>query len=144
MLTPGYCAGVLAGVSARLLGNVMGSRPPGSTSPNKVAAIALPSSSPGYQASSTPATWSSHGMSTGAPVLSTTTVRGLAAATADTSASWNPGSARVARSIPSASMSPTNTTATSEALAAATACAIAGSSAPAGAVQPSSTVPWLA
>ncbi len=56
--------------------------PDGSTSPKSSAAMAAPSCSPGYQFSSTAATLSSHGMSTGPPVSSTTTVRGLAAATA--------------------------------------------------------------
>ncbi len=56
-------------------------------SPNSTDAIALPSSCPGYHASRTPLTWLSHGISTGPPVLSTTIVLGLAAATASIMAS---------------------------------------------------------
>jgi len=69
---------------------VAGSRPPGSTSPNSTCAIAVPPSSPGYHASSSPAIPARHGVSTGAPVSSTTTVRLLAAATAEISESWSP------------------------------------------------------
>ena len=47
----------------------------------------------GTRTSSTAATSSRHGSSTGAPALTTTTVRGLAAATARTSSSCRPGSA---------------------------------------------------
>ena len=45
----------------------------------------LPSSWPGYQASTTALTESSHGMVTADPVLSTTTVSGLARDTASMS-----------------------------------------------------------
>jgi hypothetical protein len=74
-----------------LRGKVMGSLPDGLTSPNSTEAMALPLSCPGYQASITPATLSSHGMSTGPPVLSTTIVAGLAFATASISRAWSPG-----------------------------------------------------
>jgi hypothetical protein len=47
-------------------------------------------------------------------VLSTTTVRGLASATAATSRSWSPGRASDPRSIPSPTAVLTNTTATSQ------------------------------
>ena len=57
--------------------------------------MAAPSCSPGYHASMTPATRCNHGIDTGPPVLSTTTVRGLAAATAWISASSSPGSDNV-------------------------------------------------
>src|SRR5919205_1675850 len=119
--TPGYCAVVLAGTSAAARGNVTGSRADGLKSPNRMPATALPSSSPGYHASTIAGTRDTHGMSTGPPVLSTTTVRGLAAATAEMSASWLPDRARLVRSVPSASLSPTITTATVAAFAAAAA-----------------------
>ena len=111
----------------------MGSLPDGFTSPKSRLATTLPSSSPGYQASRIAGTWSIHGMSTGAPLLSTTTVRGLAAATAATSASWLSVSASDGRSRPSASLSPTMTTATSAAFAASTAACWAAASGPPGA-----------
>ena len=57
-------------------------------SPNRIDAIAAPSCWPGYQASSTPCTFDSHGIVTGPPVLRTTIVCGLASATALISASW--------------------------------------------------------
>src|SRR5882757_1123135 len=123
--TPGYCRGVLAGTSPAAAGNEMGSLPDGLTSPNSTAATALPSSSPGYQASTTAGTLASHGMRTGAPLLTTTTVCGLAAATASTNWSWLPDNAMLARSLPSVSLSPTITTATSD--FAASAAAAAGS-----------------
>jgi hypothetical protein len=81
----------------------------------------------------TPATLPSHGIRTAPPVLSTTTVRGFAAATAAMSWSWSPGMASELRSLPSPVTSLTKTTATSEPRAACTAwAAIAGS----GACQP--------
>src|SRR2546421_10191699 len=94
-LTPGYCAAVFAGTSESFFGNVIGSFPDGLKTPKSTSATALPSSSPGYHAWSTAGTWLSHGMRIGPPVLDTTTVFGLAAATADTSASWLPDSERV-------------------------------------------------
>ena len=73
---------------------------------------ALPPSWPGYQASTTAATLLSHGISTGPPVFKTTTVRGLAAATAAIKASWSPGKERSRRSKASLLKSLANTTAT--------------------------------
>ena len=101
--------------------------PPGSVWPNSTAASAVPLLSPGYQASSTEATWLSHGMATGAPASTTTTVCGLAAATAEISSSCADGRFRPARSAASDSVSSeTTTTAVLADLAAATACAIPG------------------
>src|SRR2546429_5844208 len=87
---PGYCSGLLAGTSSSLRGNVNGSLPEGLTSPKRTAATALPSSWPGYQASTIAGTCSAHGIRTAEPVFNTTTVRGLAVATAVTSSSWLP------------------------------------------------------
>ena len=81
-----------------LVGKVTGSRPDGSTSPYRRAATAVPSSSPGYHPSSTPATDPSQGMSTGPPLFMTTTVWGLAAATAAMRAFSSPGSPSDGRS----------------------------------------------
>src|ERR1700734_2839785 len=78
---PGHCAVVCAGTWLRLLGKVSGSLPDGSTVPKISAAIAFPPSCPPYQFSNTPATELSHGMTTGEPLLITTIVCGLAAAT---------------------------------------------------------------
>ena len=84
---------------------------------------------PGYQASTTEATWLSHGITTGAPASITTTVCGLAAATAEISSFCADGRFRLARSAASDSVSSdTTTTAVLAALAAATACAIPGAS----------------
>src|SRR5260221_10249448 len=80
--------------------------------------MALPHSWPGYQACTTAATLSSQGIVMGEPVLSTTIVRGLAAATCSTSACCFPGSSISGRSKPSLCHSPpkpTQTMATSEA-----------------------------
>src|SRR5207244_4782448 len=85
--------------------NVTGSLPDGLTAPNSTSATALPSSSPGYQACRIAGTWPTHGIRIGPPVLDTTIVRGLAAATADTSASWLPDSLRLVRSLPSVALS---------------------------------------
>ena len=112
---------MLAGTWARLCGNVTGSLPDGFTSPNSTAAISSPSSCPGYHASITPLTWSSQGMVTAEPVFSTTTVSGLAAATAEMSWFSLAGRSMSARSAPSVSKLLANTTATSAFLAAATA-----------------------
>src|ERR1700757_4650066 len=66
-------------------------------------------------------------MATGAPASTTTTVCGLAAATAEISSFWADGRLRVARSVASDSVSSDTTTTAVEAdLAAATACAICG------------------
>src|SRR5664279_580601 len=86
--------------------------------------MAVPSCSPGYHPSMTPATLASQGMSTGPPVLRTTTVRGLAATTAAIRAFSSPGRDRVGRSKASELKSPAKTTATCASAAAAAAAAI--------------------
>ena len=69
----------------------------------------------------------SHGIATGAPALITTTVCGLAAATAEISSSWADGSYRLGRSVASDSVSSeTTTTAVDAAFAAATAAVMSG------------------
>src|SRR3954451_14681854 len=102
-----------------------------------MSAIALPFSTPGYQASSTDRTPPSHGMLTGAPASMTTTVLGFAAATVETRpfSSWllapqptdtqtdGPFAASVVRSLPSDSLSAMKTIATSADCAAAVASA---------------------
>src|SRR6202020_694447 len=85
--TPGHCCGVEAGTCARLCGKVTGRWPLGSLRPNRTLASATPSVCPGYQSSSTELTDDSHGIVTGAPACRTTTVCGLAAATAEMSSS---------------------------------------------------------
>src|SRR5579863_5445347 len=80
-VVPGHCAWVWAGTWLRLDGNVTGSLPEGLTVPKISAAVAAPVSCPPYQFSNTPATELSHGMTTGPPLLMTTIVFGLAAAT---------------------------------------------------------------
>src|ERR1700735_1721083 len=80
---PGHCAVVLAGTWDSEVGKVTGRWPDGSAVPKSSAAMAVPSSWPGYQASKTPLTEESHGMVTAEPVLSTTTVFAFAAATAE-------------------------------------------------------------
>ena len=78
--------------------------------------MAAPASCPENHASRTAATLSSQGSSTGAPLLTTTTVRGFAARTARTRSSWRPGSASESWSNPSLSICsvvPTTTIATS-------------------------------
>ncbi len=77
----------VTGASANRAGQVVGSRPPGSACPRSTSASAAPPSCPGNQVSSTAATSSRHGSSTGDPALTTTTVFGLAAATARTRSS---------------------------------------------------------
>src|SRR5882724_10787730 len=106
---PGNWAGVLAGTWALLAGHVCGSLPDGLTSPNSSCAVAAPPRTPGYQVCNTPLTCDNHGISTADPVCSTTTVCGFAAATAETSASCVPGRLRLGRSLPSLSLSLTNT-----------------------------------
>ena len=81
-LAPGNSAGVVAGTWDRLAGKVTGRCPEGLTAPNRTAAAAVPSTCPGYHCSTMPATLFAHGMVTAEPVLSTTIVLGLAAATA--------------------------------------------------------------
>src|ERR1700691_3636633 len=105
-LTPGNWAAVLAGTWDRSVGNVTGRWPLGSTWPNSTLASAVPLLSPGYHASTTEATWLSHGMTTGAPASTTTTVFGLAAATAEISSFCAEGRFRLGRSAPSVSVSP--------------------------------------
>src|SRR5580658_5348440 len=127
MPLPGNCAAVDAGTCRSDAGNVTGRWPPGSVWPKSTLASAVPLVWPGYQASRTAATLGSHGMATGAPALITTTVRGLAAATAEISLSWADGRLRVGRSACSDSVSSdTTTTAVRAARAAATAELIRG------------------
>src|ERR1700730_6313849 len=126
---PGNWPAVEAGTCERLAGKVTGRWPPGSVWPNSTAASAVPLLSPGYQASTTEATWLSQGMATGAPASTTTTVCGVAAATAEISSFCADGRFRLARSAASDSVSSdTTTTAVAAALAAATAWAIPGAS----------------
>src|SRR5581483_8904339 len=106
---------------------VTGRWPLGSALPNRTLASAVPLLSPGYQASTTEATWLIQGMTTGAPASITTTVCGFAAATAEISSFCAEGRFRLGRSAASVSVSSdTTTTAVLAALAAATACAIPG------------------
>src|SRR5260370_155525 len=128
-------SGWVEGGRSSLAGEVVGSRPPGSACPSSTSASAFPNSWPPNQVSSTAATSPAQGSRTGAPEFTTTTVRGLAAATRRTSSSWRPGSASDVRSKPSLSTSavvPTTTTATSLPAASATAAAISSSSVPCG------------
>ena len=76
---------------------VTGSLPPGSAIPSSVGQR-FAKGLAGNQTWMTPATWSTHGISTGMPELTTTTVLGLAAATRLTSSSWRPGSTSVSLS----------------------------------------------
>src|SRR5215475_7552885 len=119
---PGHCAVVWAGTWLRLLGKVTGSLPEGFAVPKISAAIALPTSWPGYQLANTPATEFSHGMTTGPPLLSTTMVFGFAAATCWISDSSVLDRLRLARSDSSPSGRLTKMTASVAALAAVTAC----------------------
>src|SRR5579862_1529274 len=126
---PGNWLAVDAGTCDRPAGKVTGRWPPGSVPPNSTEASAVPLLSPGYQASTTEETWLSHGMATGAPASTTTTVCGLAAATAEISSFCADGRLRLARSAASDSVSSdTTTTAVLADLAAATAWAIPGAS----------------
>src|SRR5215469_2894143 len=132
--TPGNWPGLDAGTCERSAGKVTGRWPPGSTLPNRTAASAVPLLSPGYQASTTAATWFSHGMTTGAPASTTTTVCGLTAATAEISSFCADGRFRLARSAASDSVSSdTTTTAVAADCAAATAWAMPGARADDGA-----------
>src|SRR5215470_8189794 len=124
---PVNCCGVAAGTWDRFCGKVTGRCPEGSVFPYSTLASAVPLLSPGYQASTTAATWPSQGIATGAPALTTTTVRGLAAATAETSSFWAEGRLRLNRSAASVWVSSeTTTTAVEAALAAATAALMPG------------------
>src|SRR5579875_3226196 len=115
---PGNCAVAEAGTC-----------PPGSVWPNSTLASAVPLVWPGYHASTTAATRDSHGIATGAPALITTTVRGLAAATAEISSSCADGRLSDGRSVASDSVSSeTTTTATFADLAAAAAASMPGAS----------------
>src|SRR5487761_1446455 len=108
----GNSSGLLAGTSDRLVGKLTGRRPEGSVAPKSTAFMAGRVSWPPYHCSSTPGTEPSQGMVTAEPVLSTTTVCSLAAATAATRpSSWRPRP-MVGTSVASASWYPTNTTAT--------------------------------
>src|SRR5580698_4906809 len=115
---PGHCAVVLAGTSDSEVGNVTVRCPDGSVLPNSSEAIAVPSSWPGYQASSTPLTEESHGMVTAEPVLRTTIVFGLAAATEVIRLSCVVPRSMLVRSEPSDSPRLAKTTATLAAAAA--------------------------
>src|SRR5581483_1659496 len=127
---PGNWAVVEAGTWLSAAGNVTGRWPPGSVRPNSTLASAVPLAWPGYQASSTPATWPSQGIETGAPALTTTTVCGFAAATAEISSSCADGRFSDSRSVASDSVSSeTTTTAVLAERAAATAAAMPGASA---------------
>src|SRR6202451_4140377 len=115
---PGTCAVVLAGTADRDVGKVTVRCPDGSVLPYRTLAIAVPSSWPGHQASSTPLPDDSHGTVTGEPVLSTTIVFGLAAATEVIRLSWVVPRSMLVRSEPSDSPRLAKTTATLAAAAA--------------------------
>src|SRR6202034_2687599 len=126
---PGNSLGVDAGTCDRSVGKVTGRWPPGSVWPNSTDARAVPLLSPGYQASTTEETWLIQGIVTGAPASTTTTVCGLAAATAEINSFCADGRFRLARAVASDSVSSdTTTTAVAADLAAATACAMPGAS----------------
>src|SRR6201993_3026704 len=92
---PGNSLGLDAGTWDRSTGKVTGRWPDGSVWPNSTLASAVPLLSPGYQASTTADTWLSHGITSGAPASSTTTVCGLAAATAEISSFCADGRVRL-------------------------------------------------
>src|ERR1700735_4483352 len=124
---PGNSLGGDAGTCDRSVGKVTGRWPLGSVSPNSTEASAVPLLSPGYQASTTEATWLSQGMATGAPAFTTTTVCGLAAATAEISSFCAEGGFRRGRSAASVSVSSETTTTADDAdLAAVTALLMPG------------------
>ncbi len=102
-------------------GKVWVSRPLGSVSPKSSEAVASAPSWPGYHISRTAAVAGSHGMRTDEPVLSTTTVLGLALATAAMSSFCRPGRDSDCRSTPSELSSCAKTTAVRALAAAATA-----------------------
>ncbi len=121
---------VPAGTWLRLAGKVTGRCPLGSVWPKRTLASDVPLLWPGYQASSTPATWDSQGIATGAPALITTTVFGFAAATASISSSCADGRFSDGRSAASDSVSSETTTTAVEAdWAALTAALMPGASA---------------
>src|ERR1017187_9628390 len=111
-LTPGNDESLVAGIFDVLTGKVIGSRPEGFTAPVRTLATADPSSWPGYQPSTTPATFEIHGMTTAPPELRTTIVCGFAPATAEISSLASPGRSKVGLSTPSESKFPTKTIAT--------------------------------
>src|SRR6202000_1724404 len=122
---PGNSLGVEAGTCDRSVGKVTGRWPLGSVWANSTEPRGVALLSPGYQASTTEETWLIHGIATAAPASTTTTVCGLAAATAEISSFCADGRFRLARSAASDSVSSDTTTTAVEAdLAAATACAI--------------------
>ena len=86
------------GTSESARGHVSASRPVGSASPESKSASAPPIACPASPRSSTHGTRRSHGNATGAPPRSTTTSRGVAAATASTSAFICAGSSMSERS----------------------------------------------
>src|SRR5262249_52728242 len=102
------------GRSASERGEGTGSRAEGVGAPERIPASAPAPRVPGYQGASTAPTRPTHGIPTGPPVSNTTHVRGLAAATAFTSASWLSGSARLGASRPSLIGCVTKTMATSD------------------------------
>src|ERR1700733_1144082 len=97
---PGNSLGVEAGTCDRSVGKVTGKWPLGLVWPNSTDARAVPLLSPGYQASTTEETWLIQGIVTGAPASTTTTVCGLAAATAEISSFCADGRLRLARAAP--------------------------------------------
>src|SRR6202522_772110 len=96
---PGNWLGVDAGTCDRSVGKVTGRWPLGSVAPNSTEASAVPLLSPGYHAATTEETSSIHGIVPGAPASTTTTVCGLAAATAEISSFCADGRFRLARSV---------------------------------------------
>src|SRR6202046_2750434 len=107
---PGNSLGVDAGTCDRSVGKVTGRWPLGLVWPNRTEARRVPFLSPGYQASTTEETWLTHGIVTGAPASMTTTVCGLAAATAEISSFCADGRLRLALSAASDSVSSDTTT----------------------------------
>src|SRR6202050_2910487 len=107
---PGNWLGGDAGTCERAVGKVPGRWPLGLVWPNRTEASAVPLLSPGYQASTTEETWLIQGIVTGAPAFTTTTVCGLAAATAEISSFCADGRFRLARSVASDSGSSDTTT----------------------------------
>src|SRR5689334_15408898 len=123
-------------------GNVVGSLPDGATSPESTSASACPHSSPANQHCKTAPTCSAQPIATGDAALTTTAVRGLAAATARTSSSCGGGKVMSARSVPSVSQSPSvPTTHTTTSACAASATARSSASAGDGGRQPIASPP---
>src|ERR1700728_2504574 len=101
---PGNWLGLDAGTCDSPTGKVTGRWPPRATRPNRTGARAVPLLSPGYQASTTEATWLIHGITTAAPASITTTVRGLDAATAEISSFCADGRVRLTRAAATGSL----------------------------------------